>query len=117
MDPAGGKRHFQRHYCSLSIELRRSGYSYPVRSTTSALSAGGCYVNLTSALRVGTPVDVVLWVGETKLAFRGMVRSADSKLGNGIIFSGMTDEQRTCLQSYLDEIKAPPVRPKSNFRR
>jgi hypothetical protein len=116
MDHAGDKRHFQRYYCSLSIELRRYGSSYPLRSTTSALSVGGCYVNLTSALRVGTPVDVVLWVGETKLAFRGTVRSADSNLGNGIAFTGMTDEQRTQLRHHLDEIKAPTVHPKSIFR-
>ena len=109
MDPARDKRHSQRHRCSLPIELRRYGSSYPLRGATSDLSPRGCYVSLSSALAVGTLVDVVLWVGDTKLAFRGTVRTADVNVGNGIDFTGITDEQRTRLQRYLDEIQARPA--------
>jgi PilZ domain len=107
MDPLRNKRRFQRYHCSLPIELLRYGNSYPLRSTTSDVCVGGCYVNLSSALRAGTPVDVVLWVGETKLAFQGMVRNADSNVGNGIAFTGMTDEQRSSLQRHLDQTATP----------
>lgn len=107
MDPArGAKRRSQRRHCSLPIELRRDGSSCPLRSTAMYLSPGGCYANLTPTLAVGTVMDLVLWASDTKLAFRGKVRSAD-RVGNGIDFTGMTDEQRTRLQRYLDEIKAP----------
>ena len=104
MNPACKKRRFHRCPHSLPIELRRDGSTYPFRSTATGLNAGGCYVTLTSSLAVGSQVDVVLWAGQTKLACRGMVRSAD-RVGNGIDFTGMTDEQRTCLQHYLDEIE------------
>jgi hypothetical protein len=70
------------------------------------LSPGGCYANLATTLTVGTVMDLVLWAGDTKLAFRGTIRSVD-RMGNGIDFTGMTAEQRTRLQRYLDEIKAP----------
>ena len=105
MDPAR-KRRSQRRRCSLPIELRRDGILSPRRTTAMYLSLSGCYANLTPSLAVGTVMDLVLWAGDTKLAFRGNVRSAD-RVGNGIDFTGMTSEQRTCLQRYLDEIKAP----------
>ncbi len=106
----GDQMHLQQRHCSLPIELRRHASSPPLRSTTTDLSTDGCYVHLSSALRVYAVVEIVLWVGETKLEFRGTVRTADSNVGNGIIFTGMTDEQRTCLQRFLDGIKgtAPP---------
>ena len=107
MDSArGATRRSQRRHCSLPIELRRDGSFNPLRSTAMYLSPSGCYANLTPTLAIGTVMDLVLWASDSKLAFRGKVRSAD-RAGNGIDFAGMTDEQRTRLQRYLDEINAP----------
>ncbi len=108
MSPITNKRRFQRYNCPLPIELRRAGLSYPLRSTTSGLSVCGSYATLTSALAIGTVVDIVLWTGDTKLTFRGTVRTADAT-GNGIEFTGMKDEDRSCLQSYLDKTNPPRV--------
>ncbi len=117
MDSAHGMRRSQRRHCSLPIELRREGSSYPLTSTASDLSPHGCYVSLTSALAVGTVVDVALWAGDTKLAFLGIVRSADATVGNGLDFTGMTDRLRARLQHYLDDIKAPAARADKFIRR
>jgi PilZ domain len=115
MNLAPNTRRFHRRPCSLPIELRRLWTPYPFRSTTVDLSAAGCYVNLTSILPVGTAVDVALWIGETKLAFRGTVRSADG-VGNGIDFTGMNDEQRSRLRHYVDGTKGAPTLPTVIFR-
>ena len=101
MNSARNKRQFQRTHGSVPIELRHRGV--PLRSTASALSCGGCHVALASALPVGTAVDVVLWTGNVKLAFRGTIRNADG-MGNGVEFTGITEEQRTRLQRYLQEV-------------
>jgi hypothetical protein len=115
MNSAPNKRRFRRRFCSLPIELRSLWASYGVRGTTSDISGVGCYVRLDSVFQVGTIVDVALWMGETKLAFQGRVRSADG-VGNGIEFTKITDEQRTCLCCYLDELKGPRPLPAVIFR-
>jgi hypothetical protein len=101
------KRRYPRRSCALPIELRAPGAAFPLVAQTTDLSPGGCYVRLMSTFAVGTRVDLVLWAGETRLAFPGTVITADVAIGNGIDFTGMTEEQRQQLLSYLDEIKAP----------
>jgi PilZ domain len=115
MDRKQNKRRFQRHHCSFPIELRPYGASYSLSGSATDLSVGGCYVNLASTLAVGIRVNAVLWIGDTKLSFAGTVRTAEASVGNGIEFTGITDEQRTHLQRYLDAIKAPAVGRFSGF--
>lgn len=101
------KRRYPRRHAALAIELRTQGSAFPIINQTSDLSPGGCYVNLLSTFPAGTKLDIVLWAGETRLSFPGTIITADANVGNGIDFSGMSDEQRTQLQNYLDEIQAP----------
>jgi hypothetical protein len=108
MEAAGReKRRFVRRHCALPIELGTGGTSYPLTSETSDVSPCGCYVTLLSTLAVGAVLDIILWAGETRLAFQATVRTADVNVGNGIDFTGISAEQQNRLQSYLDEIKAP----------
>ena len=101
------KRRYVRRSCALPIELRTPGAAFPMVAQSSDLSPGGCYIRLLSSFPPGTKVDVVLWAGNTRIAFPATVITADVNVGNGIDFTGMTDEQRKQLQDYLDEIKAP----------
>jgi hypothetical protein len=108
MEAAGReKRRFVRRHCARPIELGTGGTSYPLTSETSDVSPCGCYVTLLSTLAVGAVLDIILWAGETRLAFQATVRTADVSVGNGIDFTGISAEQQNRLQSYLDEIKAP----------
>ena len=110
------RRRFVRRHCTLPIELRTIASPFPVINETNDLSLTGCYVRLLSTYQVGTKVDIVLWAGETKISFRGTVRTADANVGNGIEFTGMTDEQRKRLQDYLDAIDAPTSKSDFIFR-
>jgi hypothetical protein len=101
------KRRYVRRHCALAIELRKPGASFPLVNETTDVSPAGCYVRLMSTFPTGAQIDVVLWAGETKLSFPATVKTADVAVGNGIDFTGMTDEQRKQLLTYLDEIKAP----------
>lgn len=104
------KRRYVRRTASLPIELRAPGAAFPLIAESNDISPGGCYVRLMSTFAPGTKVDVVLWAGEARLAFPGTVITADVAVGNGIDFTGMTDEQRQQLKNYLDEIQAPEAK-------
>jgi hypothetical protein len=110
------KRRFVRRHCKLPIELRTGTISYPLVAETSDISPCGCYVMLLSTLPVGAVLEIVLWAGETKLAFQATVRTADVNVGNGIDFTGITTEQQNRLLAYLDEIEAPAASSDFIFR-
>jgi PilZ domain len=108
MQPARREqRRYVRRQCALPIELRVAATSFPIKAETSDLSPAGCYIRVLSPFPVGSGLDIVLWVKDTKMSFHGTVITADPNLGNGVAFTGISPEHSSLLQKYLDETQAP----------
>ncbi len=95
------KRTHERVACAISAELRPPAGA-AVFGNVSDLSISGCYINLSFPLRVGTAVEIGLWIGDDKkVMFHGVVRSATPQVGNGIEFVHVTPEQDAALQQLI----------------
>jgi hypothetical protein len=62
---------------------------------------GGCFVEMPSPLAIGTQLQLVLWLGNTKLRLEGEVASSAPGFGIGIRFLQISPENRNTLESYV----------------
>ncbi len=95
------RRQFPRFECDASMELRVEGAPAPIRGKLSDISMGGCYVQMMMPLRVGSKVDISVWLEAVKISTAGMVTSSHPGFGSGIKFIGMLPADRERLQGYL----------------
>ncbi len=100
------RRRFPRLQVAVQTELRIHASGMPVRLETTDLSVGGCYVQMAITLSPGTPLDIVLWLGNEKLAIIGTVVTCHPQFGNGIEFNNMTSDARQKLQAFLERNSA-----------
>jgi hypothetical protein len=105
----GERRQFPRFECKASMELRTAGAAAPIRGKLADLSLGGCYVELMMPLRVGTKIELVLWLNDAKISTAGMVTSSHPGFGLGVKFIGMLQADRDCLREYLKRQAAIPT--------
>jgi PilZ domain len=98
-------RQHPRFKAALSIELRPKGVSAPVRTQTADIGLGGCYVEMVFTQEVSTPVEITLWIGETKVSGSGEVVSKHPSFGNGLKFTKLSEEGKQALGSYLEALK------------
>ena len=101
---AYSKRKHPRFRAALPVELRQPGVATPVRAQTGDISAGGCYVEMTSTQKVSKEVEVILWIGQEKVLTRGVVVSDHPAFGNGIRFTEASDEDRARIQKLVDSL-------------
>ena len=96
------RRRAVRIRISVPTELRLEGSDVPMRTETSDLSSGGCYVEMNLTLAEGTRLDVVLWLGDQKTIAKGVVVTCHPQFGNGIEFVVMSPSDRERLESFLE---------------
>jgi hypothetical protein len=89
----------------MQIELQEEGSDVPIRTQTADVSMGGCYVQMGITLPVGTVLNLVLWLDGRKLVTKGKVVTCHPQFGNGIAFTGLTENSQEKLQQFLE--KAP----------
>lgn len=94
-------RQYPRFKTALSIELRPKGVTAPLRTQTSDVGLGGCYVEMVFTQEVSTPVDITLWIGDTKVCATGEVVSKHPSFGNGLKFTQISKEGREKLGEFL----------------
>jgi PilZ domain len=68
------------------------------------ISLGGCYVETTSPLRAGVPVQTLVHIGSIQITARGQITVADRLVGMGVRFTEMTPLNRQRLESVLDHL-------------
>jgi len=87
---------------AVQAELRPQGSTTPIRVETADISAGGCYVEMAVTLELGSPLNLILWLGHRKLDLAGQVVTRHPQFGNGIAFKHLSDDSRIRLQAFLD---------------
>lgn len=65
------------------------------------LSLGGCYVETTAPLPIGTRVDVNVHVGEIQITARGAVTVSHRLVGMGVKFNDLTPLNRARLEQVM----------------
>ncbi len=74
-----------------------------MRTATSEISIGGCYVETMFTFAVGTALSMVLWLGDTKLTTPVRVATCFPQVGNGMEFTELSAEDRERLTRFLAE--------------
>ena len=98
------RRRYPRHAIHLSLELHVEGSDVPLRVETSDISRNGCYIETIMPFRVGTKVEVKLWLGETRVVVRGRIVTSHPQFGNGIMFLDFDGDGEQQLRCYLDSL-------------
>jgi hypothetical protein len=75
----------------------------PSRTETADLSLGGCYIEMSFTLQVGTKLDLVLWVDDEPLATKAVVVTHHPQFGNGIEFHEMSQEYQAKLERFIEK--------------
>jgi len=99
-------RQHPRFETSLPVELRPVGLQVPLRAQTDDLSLGGLYVEMSCTQNISTEVDIVLWVGGTKIKAKGMIVSNHPSFGNGVNFTHLEEADKQVLCRFLAELEA-----------
>jgi hypothetical protein len=106
----GERRRYPRIEVALQVQVRLQSSDVPLRTQTTDISLGGCYVEMPSTLEVGAMVDLRIWLADQEVHTGGMVVTCHLQFGNGIMFTGMSFEDKNRLSCYLDAIADPPER-------
>ena len=77
------------------------GETAPIRTRTSDLSIGGCFLEMPNPLPKGTPVRIALWVEDFKLWTGAEVVTSTPGFGIGLKFTEMTDQDKNQLKRFL----------------
>ena len=109
------RRKHPRYTCSLPVEIRQPGVSFPSQSCTIDVSLGGCYISSRFNMAVGTTIELKLWVGDMGIKTKAIIRTSDPGVGNGMEFVSMDAAGQQALGDYLAKLEAgaPPAEEKS----
>ena len=99
------RRRYRRVALAIQVEFRLQSGDVPLRTRTTDISLGGCYVEMPFTLEVGSQVDIVLWVGAQKVKATGVVVTSHSQFGNGVKFTSMSPEAMDLLERYLNKME------------
>jgi c-di-GMP-binding flagellar brake protein YcgR len=99
--PEHERREHIRLKLKVPIEIYLEGSDSPLRSATSDLSLGGCYLETIFPLPIGTNVELKLQLEDTLLVLATVV-TCDPQVGNGIRFSRMLPEELEQLRVFLE---------------
>lgn len=103
------RRRSPRVAVALQVEFRIEDTDVPLRSQTTDISMGGCYVEMPLTLEIGSKVDMLFWLVDQKVNAKGVVVTCHPQFGNGIQFTSMSFEGLSKLRHYLDSIGKQPA--------
>ncbi len=97
-----GERRAKRRYAvAVPVELRPDGGGPPIRLQTSDISEGGCYVEMTITLPLGSQLTAILWVNQERVEARATVVTLHPQFGNGIQFTSFREDGAQKLGAFL----------------
>jgi hypothetical protein len=111
MIPPGSadKRKSPRYRCQGSAHIREIDTGVAIWTTFTDISLHGCYVESTTAYRVGVTLGLKLEANGYRVEAIGEVRVSYPALGMGISFSKMSEEDRERLRALVRSISRPSV--------
>ncbi len=95
------RREHARIKISVPVQIQTDASRGPIRGATSDLSLSGCYIETIFPFKIGTTLDLQLFV-ETTILIVATVVTCDPQVGNGIKFVKMLPEDREVLEAFLE---------------
>lgn len=108
------RRFVKRLPVKAGIKIRQEETKFTQWGMCRDISMGGCYVETTSPLSVGSKVEIVLYLDERELRPNGIVRSSKPGWGMGIQFQKMDETDKKNLQQLI-EIRTKQAAAKQGF--
>jgi DNA-binding NarL/FixJ family response regulator len=103
---ADNRRSQARYACRLGAEVYLTGTSVPHHCCLTALSSGGCYLELPLSFPQGSSVEIVVRTHEMKLRVRGSVQASHPGYGVGVAFELKTKDERSNVKRLIDFVAA-----------
>ena len=107
--PGKEKRRSTRYKCEGSAGMREEGCDVHTWASFTDISLHGCYVEATTAYRVGVTLGLKLEANGYRVEATGDVRVSYPNLGMGISFTKMSEEDRERLRELVRSISRPSV--------
>jgi c-di-GMP-binding flagellar brake protein YcgR len=98
------RRRYPRVKARIPVELRSNVATVPMRTATDEISLCGCYIESMFTMEIGTRLELVFSLAETKITGVGIVATKYPQVGNGIDFVNMTPEDRLKLHAFILEL-------------
>jgi hypothetical protein len=95
-----------RYRCGGGAQIWQEGSQSALSGTLSEISVGGCYIETTWPLPVGTQLEVLLKTNEEEVRARGVVGYLDPSLGMGVAFTTVSEQDRYRLQQLTHRLAA-----------
>jgi len=103
------KRKSPRYRCQGKAHIREIATGVSIWTTFTDISLHGCYVEATTAYRVGVTLGLKLEANGYRVEATGDVRVSYPNLGMGISFSKMSEDDRERLRALVRSISRPSV--------
>ena len=91
-----------RKSCRLGADVLATGSAVRQRCILIDVSRGGCYLETTAPLPVGTTLDIVIRTAELKLSLPGVVRKVDPNFGMGVKFATSSDRLKDNINQLVE---------------
>jgi len=102
--PPSDRRQQTRHPCALGAQVSRAGSTVQQRCVISDISSGGCYVQTSEPLPVGTSIEVAIRTQELNLRILGNVQIVHRGLGMGVQFKSRKSPEE--LQQLISDLES-----------
>ena len=99
------RRYNPRYECEGSAEIRVPSQGRLLRGRIVNLSLGGCYIETSASLDIGTKIEIVLRVAGLAFRAAGEIKSVYGSAGVGIQFTGMSAGGRSRLNELIGELE------------
>jgi hypothetical protein len=101
-------RRYRRHNCAGIANVRESNLEFGVDGRVLDISSSGCYVEMMSPMRVGTPVHLEMNLSGHVLKLPAIVRVSQTTMGMGMEFADIPPGEREKLDQALAELGGQP---------
>ncbi len=108
------RRSHRRFRCDGGVRMRKQDGT-SLWGTLADVSAGGCYIETTATLAVGTELELVLKIHDAEIQCRAQVRASHPGIGVGVSFTMVSVEARRQLNRLI-EISAGVMPPAASLQ-
>lgn len=104
----GERRRYKRYNCAGIAGVRESNREFGVEGRVLDISMCGCYVEMMSPMRVGTPVNLDIKLSDHVLKLPAIVRVSQANMGMGLEFADTPPGEREKLDQVIAELGGEP---------
>jgi hypothetical protein len=86
------------------VQLHPEGQAAPIWGKAVDLSKGGCFIEMSIPLPLGTKLKIGLWLSENKLLLQGKVVNSRPGFGVGVQFTAVPPPAAEQIRLFLQSI-------------